>query len=407
MYLKTTSPQFLKFGSIAEEPSEYVSHRRIIEGKNPDYLEVSEVPIRIELLEGIAILVVQEEFGSREQFVIHRPIMLKENTPYTVIPLTQSVVVDFSYQTPMAQELKRIDLPNQLAYEPIRPKFAVTDIYSYYYSVKGKDYHFDGESHYFWELTYVDTGELGVEVDGVEHILSSQQIMLYFPGQFHKQYIRGDKSSSYLTIMFDMNIRTKDMAHLKDRIIDCTPELYQLTDKFIRHSTIMESHNAPYSRDLMVSYLQELVILLIQLENQDQTKVTTNNPIQENFENELMNEISTYIHNNIFEPISVEDICDQFSISRSTLQGIFKKNLNMPPKQYINELKMAKAQHMILEERYPITEIALKLGFSSIHYFSRKFKKRFGLAPSEFSQSIYKESIESITEENKSEHKKS
>ena len=46
---------------------------------------------------------------------------------------------------------------------------------------------------------------------------------------------------------------------------------------------------------------------------------------------------------------------------------------------------------MILEEKYPITEIAYKLGFSSIHYFSRKFKSRFGLAPSEFSQSVFKQ----------------
>ncbi|QIK69249.1 AraC family transcriptional regulator [Erysipelothrix sp. HDW6C] len=391
MYLKTTSPQFLKYGSIAEEPSRYLSQRTYFEGKNPTHLDVYDAKVRIEVLEGIAILVLQEEFGSREQFVIHRAPILNKNTPFTVIPLTQSAVIEVSVQSKKAVKQSRIEFEDELNYEPIRPKFSVTDIYSYYYNVKGKDYYFHGESHYNWELTYVDTGELVTEIDGQEYTLSSQQMMLYFPGQFHKQYVIGEKTASYLTIMFDMNIRSADVQHMKNKVFDCTTELYQLTDKFIRHSTIMEEQNVPYARDLMVSYLQEIIIHLIQYDSPKNDQHSLSNPIQANFENELMNEINNYIQRNIFEPISVEDICDQFSISRSTLQGLFKKNLNMPPKQYINELKMSKAQHMILEEKYPITEIALKLGFSSIHYFSRKFKKRYGLAPSEFSQSIYKD----------------
>ncbi|WP_353933452.1 helix-turn-helix transcriptional regulator [Erysipelothrix rhusiopathiae] len=60
-----------------------------------------------------------------------------------------------------------------------------------------------------------------------------------------------------------------------------------------------------------------------------------------------------------------------------------------PPKQYINEQKLERAKHLILEGKYPITDVALKLGFSSIHYFSRKFKQHFGFAPSEYAQKIY------------------
>ena len=152
----------------------------------------------------------------------------------------------------------------------------------------------------------------------------------------------------------------------------------------------MENDTLPYSRDMMISYLQEIILNLGQYDDNWDYEHKISNPIQVNFENELMNEITSYIQKNIYEPISIEEICSHFSISRSTLQTLFKKNLDQAPKQYINEEKMARAQQMILEEKYPITEIALMLGFSSIHYFSRKFKKRFGLAPSEFSQSVYK-----------------
>ena len=135
---------------------------------------------------------------------------------------------------------------------------------------------------------------------------------------------------------------------------------------------------------------------MIRIDENKEVKDMVINPIQSQFENELLNEINNYIQKNIYEPISVEDICNHFAISRSTLQSLFKKHVNEPPKKYINELKMGQAQRLILEGNHSITEVALKLGFSSIHYFSRKFKTRFGLAPSEYLQSVYKISDDKI-----------
>ena len=45
---------------------------------------------------------------------------------------------------------------------------------------------------------------------------------------------------------------------------------------------------------------------------------------------------------------------------------------------------------MICENRYTISEIALMLGFNSIHYFSRAFTQKYGMAPSEYSKTLFK-----------------
>lgn len=389
MYLKTTSPQFLKYGQVQDHPSNFKVHRFFVEGKVPQYLKSVSVPVTLEVLEGIALVVILDPSGDPEQFVIHRIARLNPDIPYTVIPLTQSAVIEESIQSDGVYTVHHYENEQEVGYLPIRPKFYVTDIFSYYYSVKGKNYHFSGESHFYWEITYVDTGELVTEIDGKEFKLESQSMMLYFPNQFHKQRIEGDKSCSYLTIMFDMNINVHDIDHIKNKVFTCTQEMYNLFNSFIKHSTILETYNVPYSRDLMISYLQELIILVIQYDSPNHTQHLNSNPIQANFENELVNEINKYILNNICEPISVEDLCDHFAISRSSLQVLFKKNMYMPPKQYINDIKMMRAQVMILEENLPITEVAMRLGFSSIHYFSRKFKKQFGLSPTEYAQSLY------------------
>ena len=85
----------------------------------------------------------------------------------------------------------------------------------------------------------------------------------------------------------------------------------------------------------------------------------------------------------------IEDICSKFAVSRSSLQMLFKNNLNITPKKYINDLKLAKSKLLIKENKYTISEIAFMLGFSSIHYFSRAFTQHYEISPSEYAQTVF------------------
>jgi YesN/AraC family two-component response regulator len=63
--------------------------------------------------------------------------------------------------------------------------------------------------------------------------------------------------------------------------------------------------------------------------------------------------------------------------------------MNNTVKNYINELKLNKSKELIKSSTYTLSEISEILGFSSIHYFSKKFKLNFGVSPTEYSKSIY------------------
>ena len=117
-------------------------------------------------------------------------------------------------------------------------------------------------------------------------------------------------------------------------------------------------------------------------------KPTTN--ARQHYQDELLEKILSYIDETIYEPLSIADICQKFSLSRSSLQILFNENLNQSPKKYINELKLEKSRQMICENKYTISEIALILGFNSIHYFSRAFTQKYHMAPSEYSKSLFK-----------------
>ncbi|MGL5753178.1 MAG: helix-turn-helix transcriptional regulator, partial [Paraclostridium sp.] len=149
------------------------------------------------------------------------------------------------------------------------------------------------------------------------------------------------------------------------------------------------SSETPYSNDLSLCYLKQLIIQTMRLENSySQDKPTTH--MQQSYENNILNEILSFISDNINEKLCIDIICSQFCISSSMLHSLFKKNMNNTVKNYINELKLSKSKELIKTSTYTLSEISTMLGFSSIHYFSKKFKSFFGISPTEYSKSIYK-----------------
>ena len=67
---------------------------------------------------------------------------------------------------------------------------------------------------------------------------------------------------------------------------------------------------------------------------------------------------------------------------------IFRENKGQSPMEYYMELKMREAKKLIRENNYTISQISDMLGYSSIHNFSRAFKKAVGLSPTAYKKSI-------------------
>ena len=178
-----------------------------------------------------------------------------------------------------------------------------------------------------------------------------------------------------------MNIQ--DPSLIANRVFKSNREIHNALNNFKKVS----SNEYLYDNDLMICYLKEVIIRLLQYDFQPQ--LASSSPTQQRFENDLLNDIIIYINENIYSNITVEDICVKFSISRSSLQNLFKNSLNTAPKQYINELKLSKAKLLIKESSHTISEISEILGYTSIHYFSRKFKQHFGITPTDYAKTIY------------------
>lgn len=89
----------------------------------------------------------------------------------------------------------------------------------------------------------------------------------------------------------------------------------------------------------------------------------------------------SYIGANFFRDLSVEEVAAQVGLSRSQLFRIFKGALGVSVQSYILQFRLRKARELVCTTELNMTEIALSCGFRDQAYFTRCFKRRYGMAP--------------------------
>lgn len=387
MYKKTSGAFFLKYGNILDDinyQKKYQLQSEFTINKNEsinDFFSYSK-DIVIECLKGIALLLINDN-DEINGFVLHRTVNLKENVYMNIISISDDAEINiFSKKD---SQVKLLKLTKPYFINRNKKTFEITEIYAYYYNIRKPGYNFKGEKNPCFELTYVDKGKLNMKVNNKCFEINKNELLISAPGQFHSQFVNNNQSCSYLSIIFGCDLC--NYGQLLNRVFKVNSEILKLLNKFVNNTYL----KLPYKNDLIINDLKTIIIFLLQY-NSNKTKQSLS-PIQQKYETSLINKIINYIELKIDEPISLFDLCDEFSISRSGIQKLFKNNLNKAPKQYINEVKLKRACILITEGKYTISQIALMLGFNSIHYFSRKFHKHFDITPSEYAKSIFKNQL--------------
>lgn len=380
MFIKTSNPAFKDFGDIIYDDMDFSSSHKInLNNKSIDNLKlVTNDYTFIKVTKGVVMILVSFDSNNIKSFIINRSLHIKKGIYFNLISISDEASVEVLTNT----KFKSIKLDNPFNYSNISSSLDISEIYTKFYQEKGTNYNFSGEKHSYWELTYVDKGELLTTIDGVSYHLKQGDLIFYAPMQFHTQSTFEKISSSYLTINFKMNFNHADL--LCNKIFSLKRDSYFIVTKLIEEL----SNDNLYSNDLSLCYLKQLIIQMLRLNNSHfHSKPTTH--MQQTYENELLNDILLYIDNNIYEKISVSTLCEHFCISTSMLHSLFRKNMNNTAKNYINELKLSKSKELIRNSTHTLSEISEMLGFSSIHYFSKKFKSYFNISPTEYSKSIY------------------
>ena len=91
--------------------------------------------------------------------------------------------------------------------------------------------------------------------------------------------------------------------------------------------------------------------------------------------------VIVYVQDNIFENITLSDICSHIGLNRNSLARYFKKDTGLSVSEYIKKQKLLKARELLRNKKLSITDISNMLKYSDQSYFTQQFRKEFNMTP--------------------------
>ena len=278
---------------------------------------------------------------------------------------------------------------------PIQVDRVVTVHYFEYSS----DYYFEGECHDFWEFLYVDKGELDVLAGDRKLRLVRGQFIFHAPGEFHALRATGTSAPNLMVVSFYCD--GPDMARFVGRVDTAGDPERALMARIVEEgsaafstplddptTTAMErSPDAPFGAEqLLGAAIEGLLISLLRRDGAAPPPPAS--LIRTRGREELFVKVTDYLRANLGRSLTLEEVCRDNLVGRSRLQQIFREHTGGGAMEFFGKLKIERAKEMIREGSRNFTEIAAALGYQSIYYFSRHFKKVTGMTPSEYASSV-------------------
>lgn len=257
---------------------------------------------------------------------------------------------------------------------------------------KYKDY---VEKHDFWEICFVEQGEIGLMLEGENFTLKTND-MFFIPPDYKHYYTSaiGNKSKAFV-ICFECSYSGLKFLggngfKLNEDEQQCMKNIICESENTfcVNENDVMELIPEPCLGGQQAIIIQ-LEYLLIKLLRKISSKKNSEIVFLKNddFYREITGIIIQYLKENVSNKLYLNDICNRVNYSRAFVCKIFKEETGLSIFAYFNRLKMKTAQNMLEETELPISDIAWKLGFSDSKYFTDMFKKHVGNTPTKYRKS--------------------
>lgn len=217
--------------------------------------------------------------------------------------------------------------------------------------------------------------------NGCEYVLRSGDVVFIHKGATHD--FNSDPLSGMKSI--EVKFRCDD-----ENLLSGVPVLFQDSDSQIFNliqRIVSEGQRKRSGYRLMSdSLLMECLITMIRLTTDGSSAADPNDPVsgQTETRSPLRSAVDDYIYNNLSDNISLQELAAGCGYNQDYIYRVIHRETGLSTLQYINRIRFDEACRLILHSELSISEIAWNLGFGSIQYFSRFFRKYAGISPSEY-----------------------
>ena len=283
---------------------------------------------------------------------------------------------------------------------PLKKIIDVTGIYTVYYFKYGKNFHFKGEMHDFWEMVYIDSGTAHIVADEKDFTMRQGEVFFHKPNEPHSIYTTDTFANS---VIVSFQSKSKQTKNLSGKIFTLSDEEKSYLNKIISETKVTfkekigdisqlamtRKASAPIGGEQVIKNTLELLFLSLLRKGFSSEKAVENNLLSKSHD-KIVEKILDILDNKLShaEKINLDDISFMVGFSKSYIKSQFKKNTGKSVIRYFIDMKIDKAKELLSQNKYTISEIADILGFGSVFYFSRQFKLHTDMSPSEYRGSI-------------------
>ena len=282
--------------------------------------------------------------------------------------------------------------------------FNIEKIITLFYMELSKNFYYDGESHDFWEMVYIDKGEMVCTADKNRFILKSGEMTFHKPNEFHN--LSGNNSVAPNISIITFECKSRAMKQFEGKIFRLSAEEKSLLSTVFAEGLscfrLEDEHNPllqrmekispnPFGSSQMTKNLLEIFLIKL-CRNTDVVSKTMRQSYVIDGEDVPyhVKEILDFLQDNVYGRITVADVARHVGKSESTVKQLFSLYRQSGIIKYYNGLKIKEARKLIREGKYNITQISDMLCFDNPQYFSKCFKLYSHMSPREYKASIVK-----------------
>jgi len=224
-----------------------------------------------------------------------------------------------------------------------------------------------------YRISEAENGKTGIEkaVELIPDLILSDVMMPEMDGVTFSEKLKKDERTSHIPIILLTARADKDskLEGLETGADDYLTKPFQMEELMVRIKNLMASRKR----------LREKYSRSFSLEPSEITVTST--------DERLMTRLLTIMEDNLSNPeFDVESLSREIGMSRVHLHRKLRALIDQAPTEFIRTFRLKRAAYLLSKNYGNISEVAFKLGFNSLTYFSRSFKKYYGVQPSEFVQ---------------------
>lgn len=244
--------------------------------------------------------------------------------------------------------------------------------------------------HYYSEILYIHSGTINISCNNTKTTLTKGDLCYFYPLQLHSVTDNEENTETVNYSVIKFNIQTLNIpkAYIEP-IYDCFVHRTSEDDFCL----IIHNKNKDMAKIInniveeyesrkwmhMLAVQSGIFSLLIQIARK--TDLDKKKTPKQSEQNLSFYHILEYIDIHCAEQIEVKDLAKQCNMSYSHFARLFRENYGRSCKEYIQYIRMNKAQDLLLNSDFDLDYIAQETGFYDCSHFIRQYKKWRGMTP--------------------------